>query len=133
MNKNKYYKKAAEELWNILDNIDSSSDAIKPVTIIGYKKFYEATMKRCKKRFNILKGDGYKLSIPNEKKFILVRLSVFFNKNAQSNNNQFIFMSHSLPIISSIEEIYSLNDKEWMLSFSYLNMILSGSKIIVTR
>jgi predicted ATPase len=60
-----------------------------------------------------------------------IRLSVYFNKNAENNGNQFIFMSHSLPIISSVENIYSLDDKKWISSFVYLNTILNNSKIIV--
>lgn len=61
------------------------------------------------------------------------RLSKYYNNNSKNNNNQIIIMTHSLPIISSVEQIYSLNDKEWISSFVYLNSVLYGTKIVVLK
>jgi len=55
------YKKIAHILWRLLDDIDTASDAIKPVTEIGYKKFYEYSLKRASERFKYLSSDGYNL------------------------------------------------------------------------
>jgi len=49
------------KLWTMLDNIDSSSDAIKPSDLAGYKRFYDATMKCVEERHQILESDGYVL------------------------------------------------------------------------
>jgi len=52
-----------EKLWKLLDDIDSLSDQIKPVTEKGYKMFYERALELSAKRFDVLKSDGYELSI----------------------------------------------------------------------
>jgi hypothetical protein len=49
------------ELWQMLDDIDTFSDAIKPSTPEGYKAFYENTMKRIQLRHSIHKSNGYEL------------------------------------------------------------------------
>jgi hypothetical protein len=59
-----YYKFVAERLWSILDDIDTSSDVIKPTSEKGYKIFYEKTMERVSNRFNYLTSDGYNLYRP---------------------------------------------------------------------
>jgi len=54
------YEKAAKELWQLLDNIDTLSDICKP-TIKDPKAamaFYKNTLKYAAKRFYILKSDG---------------------------------------------------------------------------
>jgi len=59
------YKNCAEKLWNLLDDIDTSSDIRKP-TIDNPKSllgFYNQAMKYAAKRFDILKSDGYNLSL----------------------------------------------------------------------
>lgn len=61
------------------------------------------------------------------------RLYKYYANNSKSNNNQIIIMTHSLPIISSVKEIYSLNDKEWMSSFVYLNSVLYDTRIVVLK
>lgn len=51
----------SQELWKILDDIDTMSDALKPSTAEGYKRFYEEVMKRIQGRFNVHSSDGYQL------------------------------------------------------------------------
>jgi hypothetical protein len=55
------YKDISHALWRLLDNIDGASDAIKPETIIGFKKYYEYAIKQSSKRFEYLTSDGYGL------------------------------------------------------------------------
>lgn len=53
----------AEQLWSLLDNIDTLSDICKP-TVDDPKAamaFYNNAMKYASKRFDLLKSDGYKL------------------------------------------------------------------------
>jgi hypothetical protein len=51
------YKKAAIELWHILDYIDTASDIAK-----GNMEIYERIVERQhKKRFDIFHSDGYSL------------------------------------------------------------------------
>lgn len=50
-----HYANVAEPLWDILDDIDTLSDMLKPAK----NAFYEATMNRVAKRFNHLESDGY--------------------------------------------------------------------------
>lgn len=47
----------AKELWGLLDNIDTASDALHPAK----NNFYEYVMKESEKRHQYLKSDGYKL------------------------------------------------------------------------
>lgn len=54
----------AEALWQLLDDIDTSSDVIKPSTEAGYKAFYNSTMTRVDRRFQQLTSDGYNLYLP---------------------------------------------------------------------
>lgn len=61
------WKSRAEALWQILDDIDTLSDAIRPSDLGGYRAFYEAAMKMAVKRNEILESlDGYTLSVPKE-------------------------------------------------------------------
>jgi len=60
------YLVAAERLWQILDNIDSLSDVIKPTTPKGYAAFYHGVMNRIGERFKVLTSDGYTLRLPEE-------------------------------------------------------------------
>ena len=60
------YLTAAERLWQILDNIDTLSDMIKPTGLKGYAAFYKGVMTRVRERFNILVSDGYTLQLPKE-------------------------------------------------------------------
>ena len=55
------YKPISHILWRLLDDIDSASDVIKPVTEVGYKKFYEYALKLSAERFKYLSSDGYNL------------------------------------------------------------------------
>jgi hypothetical protein len=60
------WEKAAEDLWQLLDDIDTASDMFKPITLDGYKTYYSYVSKKHALRFNILKSDGYKLFIPKQ-------------------------------------------------------------------
>jgi hypothetical protein len=56
----------AEKLWSLLDDIDTASDMFKPSDEVGYRKFYEYTMRRVGERQAILVSDGYDLFLPND-------------------------------------------------------------------
>ena len=62
------YKQAAEQLWKLLDNIDTLSDICKPT--VGDPKaamaFYNNALRYAGERFKILKSDGYGLFTPAE-------------------------------------------------------------------
>ena len=60
-------RQIAEELWDILDDIDTASDAIKPTDEAGYRRFYEYAMKLSAERHNHLVSDGTFLFLPNVK------------------------------------------------------------------
>lgn len=49
------------KLWKIIDDIDTFSDQIKPTTLEGYKRYFEAVNDMVGKRFQILESDGYHL------------------------------------------------------------------------
>jgi len=53
----KEYRPIAEELWQILDDIDTASDIAKPTEIEGYKSFYNYAMRRVGERFKMLTND----------------------------------------------------------------------------
>ncbi len=55
----------AEALWQLLDDIDTLSDQLKPVNIAAYTRFYERAMDIAKRRHLLLKSDGYKLTWPS--------------------------------------------------------------------
>ena len=65
----KEYRKIAEDLWKLLDDIDTASDMFKPSESNGiesYKAFYEYAMSKHKERFDMLTnelGDPNKLII----------------------------------------------------------------------
>ncbi len=52
-----------DKLFGILDDIDTSSDVLKPRCVESYRKFYEATMRRVAKRHELVASDGYALFI----------------------------------------------------------------------
>ena len=58
-------RKTAEELWDILDDIDTASDAIKPSDEAGYRRFYEYAMRKSAERHKHLVSDGTHLFLPN--------------------------------------------------------------------
>lgn len=66
----KEYRKIAEDLWQLLDDIDTASDMFKPSEhngIDSYKNFYDFVMKKQSQRFNMLINDDKdpnKLMIP---------------------------------------------------------------------
>lgn len=60
----KTYKQIAEELWDLLDSIDSLPDMNHPTTKDGYKKCCEMMVKRADKRHKLLRTDGFKLFLP---------------------------------------------------------------------
>ncbi len=49
------------QLWTLLDNISTASDAIKPSDEAGYRSFYAAAMKQADFRDKLLFSDGHKL------------------------------------------------------------------------
>jgi len=57
------YKRIAEDLWQVLDDIDTLSDIIKPMGIYGFEEFYRGTMKKVKRRNDMLQlhPDGHTL------------------------------------------------------------------------
>lgn len=56
----------AEKLWDMLDNIDTLSDMIKPNDSEGYIKYYESVNKIHTKRVELLNSDGYDLFTKEE-------------------------------------------------------------------
>lgn len=59
--KKKTYKQIAEELWRLLDSIDTLPDMIHPRTIEGHEKTWKMMIRRAEKRHQLLKTDGYTL------------------------------------------------------------------------
>jgi hypothetical protein len=60
------FRKIAEELWQLLDDIDTASDMFKPTNEVGYRNFYNYAMRKQGERFKYLKSDGYKLYTDDE-------------------------------------------------------------------
>jgi hypothetical protein len=61
-------REIAEQLWSLLDNIDTLSDICKP-TVNDPKAamaFYNNAMKYAAKRFELLQSDGYKIYTKEE-------------------------------------------------------------------
>ena len=61
------YKQIAEELWGILDDIDTLPDMTHPNTPEAHEKTWKAMVKRAEQRHKLLKSDGYTLSLPPNK------------------------------------------------------------------
>lgn len=62
----KEYRYIAEELWQLLDDIDTASDIFKPSEnngIESYKNFYKYVMEKHAERFKMLINDKNKLTI----------------------------------------------------------------------
>jgi len=59
----KFLREEVQRLWNIIDDIDTLSDMIKPMSIHGYRLYYEKVNEKVKKRFGNLGTDGYGLYI----------------------------------------------------------------------
>lgn len=55
------YKQIAEELWGLLDSIDTLPDMIHPNNSEGHEKTWRMMVKRAEKRHRLLKSDGYTL------------------------------------------------------------------------
>lgn len=63
MENNTDFREFAEELWGLLDDLDTFSDIIKP-TIDNPEslvKYYKTALAIAGKRFNYFDSDGYKL------------------------------------------------------------------------
>lgn len=61
-------REIAEQLWSLLDNIDTLADICKP-TVNGPKAamaFYNNAMKYADKRFELLQSDGYNIFTKEE-------------------------------------------------------------------
>jgi hypothetical protein len=54
----------AEALWQLLDDIDTASDQIKPEDIISHRLFYRRVLDIASRRHLLLKSDGYTLTWP---------------------------------------------------------------------
>ena len=56
-------RQIAEQLWSLLDDIDTLSDICKPTfnNPMAAMAFYRNAMKYARKRFELLKSDGYKI------------------------------------------------------------------------
>ncbi len=57
------WQKIAEDLWNLLDDIDTASDMFKP----EMNNFYKYTMNKAGERFKLITSDGYSLFPVNNK------------------------------------------------------------------
>ncbi|KKM13325.1 hypothetical protein LCGC14_1717340 [marine sediment metagenome] len=51
------WQKIAEDLWALLDDIDTASDMFKP----EMNNFYKYTMNKAEKRFKLITSNGFKL------------------------------------------------------------------------
>lgn len=54
---------AATKLWDLLDDIDTLPDMIKPVTREQHQKLWQSMVKKTDKRHAIMESDGYKLTL----------------------------------------------------------------------
>lgn len=54
------WKERAEKLWQLLDDIDTLGDSMRP----EQTPYFKAIQRIHEKRHSILKSDGYKLEIP---------------------------------------------------------------------
>ena len=55
----------AARLWDLLDDIDTASDAFKPTTLTDYQRFYAYVMRKADDRHKCLVSDGTNLFLPN--------------------------------------------------------------------
>jgi hypothetical protein len=55
-------------LWELLDNIDTAADVLKPSVQDDYEEFYRYAMHESKKRHKLLESDGYKLYLAKKEK-----------------------------------------------------------------
>jgi len=60
------FRQSAEELWSLLDDIDTLGDAIKPNDYNGFVRYWEAVHRVLRKRFKHFQSDGYKLYTEDE-------------------------------------------------------------------
>ena len=60
----KTYKQIAEELWELLDSIDTLPDMVHPSSGEDYKRLWKGILMRAEKRHLLLKSDGFKLTKP---------------------------------------------------------------------
>ena len=54
----------AENLWSLLDDIDTASDMFKPSDEAGYRRFYQYAMKKAMDRKKHLVSTGFHLYLP---------------------------------------------------------------------
>ena len=57
----KTYKKIAQELWGILDSIDTLPELLHPHDKEIHEMTWKMMVKKAEKRFMLLETDGYKL------------------------------------------------------------------------
>jgi len=58
----------AEDLWSLLDDIDTASDIFKPDDETSYKAFYQYVMTKSEQRFKHLESDGFNIFTKEEMK-----------------------------------------------------------------
>ena len=58
------YKQIAEELWRLLDSIDTLPDMLHPHAEKGHEQCWKMMVKRAEKRYSLLKSDGFTLTLP---------------------------------------------------------------------
>ena len=58
-------REIAAALWDLLDDIDTASDMLKPSDETRYRQFYKYAMKKSEARHAQVTSDGYDLYLPN--------------------------------------------------------------------
>lgn len=59
-------RKQAEFLWELLDDIDTASDAFKPNDLRSYDRYFSYIQGKLRKRFKVFESDGYNLFTKEE-------------------------------------------------------------------
>lgn len=125
------YKKIAKKLWNILDDIDSLSDIIRPNDLNGYKEFYKIAMDKVNLRHNYLESDGYNLT--KNKKELQLKEKALDNTNTsdakKTTNDIKVFGNPDLW-----ELICKASSKEqgWMKSTKAMEIGTLGVMVLVS-
>jgi len=101
----------AESLWQLLDDIDTLSDSMKPMTFVQYQSFYRTALDVARRRHGFLKSDGYKLTWPDG-----------LESYRKSNYTFAEIPEHDPAIYAKYEELRDIVDRalkgeEWATSF----------------
>jgi len=69
------WQNKAENLWQLLDDIDTASDMFKPKDEKSYKAFFDYAMKKCAERGKYMNSlDGYTLTAVETEKYDFAKL-----------------------------------------------------------